>query len=408
MKLLIVEPDATGHHMSLYVRLVVRAALARGINISLLTKKASTSHPSFRLVMEEAQGSLNVHYMPDFPRFVSNTSFILLFNQLISYLEIWWGFHRGVPRDGYENILVINLDCFEKVLSFLGSPFGDVSFSGLLMSISLHRYKLNIGPKSRFDWLYNNLFRRLIRIKSLKNLAVIDEAFYTMIANSQVPCERKIKLLNDPVRLIDVIDRHSARRLLGIPPEKFVILVYGNITKRKGLVELISAISGIAAKNFFILIAGEIDREIQALKHTDEFRRLFDNDQIVFSHGFHDDDREKSVFGAADAVWVAYCRGFYGSSGVVYQAGAAKLPVIGSTYGLIGWTIQKYSIGFCCDPDNTNDVIDVLMKLYKDEQLRSELGNSGFALACKHKDTDFAFSLLDFFTMSSSDKGSVY
>lgn len=61
-KILLVEPSASGHHMALYLRHVVRGLAAEGFEILLLTTKEAQADPAFQLVKTELPNSAKVYH----------------------------------------------------------------------------------------------------------------------------------------------------------------------------------------------------------------------------------------------------------------------------------------------------------------------------------------------------------
>ena len=77
----------------------------------------------------------------------------------------------------FDLIYCINLDYFEKALSLRGSPFGSRPFAGMLMNPKFHRAPLGLGPPSRGDFLYRMFFKRLLALRGLVRLMVVDNLF---------------------------------------------------------------------------------------------------------------------------------------------------------------------------------------------------------------------------------------
>lgn len=153
MNLLIVEPEATGHRMALYVRLLVRASMMRGWTISLLTTQEATKHASFKIVQEESAGKLQVFLMEPMGRNKSRNFLVLMARQVFYYFYIKKAFSSLNKRMTPDLIYISCLDYFDKALAMMGSPFRGVPFVGLLTSVKFHRHHTGIGPRSRSDYL---------------------------------------------------------------------------------------------------------------------------------------------------------------------------------------------------------------------------------------------------------------
>jgi hypothetical protein len=81
MRLLIVEPEAEGHHMILYTRLLVREALRRNWEVAILTTEQGRNHPSFGILVADFGSALQTIEMREVSRTASG-SISLLASQL--------------------------------------------------------------------------------------------------------------------------------------------------------------------------------------------------------------------------------------------------------------------------------------------------------------------------------------
>jgi glycosyltransferase involved in cell wall biosynthesis len=384
MKLLVVEPEATGHHMSLYTRLIVEAARRRGWQLHILTTKEAIVHPSFRLVEDVAEGELTVHLMSTVKKAKSNGSISLLVNQLEQFIAIYKGF-RALPSGVIPDfIYFVNLDHCDKIISLLGSPFANFPFSGMMMNLNFHRLKMRIGPAGRSDRLYAWLFQRMLKLPTLKKVAVIDEAFLEYAGREKGNLYQKLHFVPDPGEVRGNETREQARKALSFKPESFVILVYGSLTLRKGIHELLSAIKKSNRSLVTVLLAGTPDEEVQKMLCEPSVQALVRSDQLNVQIGFHDIHQEFRVFRAADAVWVGYVGNFTGSSGVFYQAGSLGIPVLASSNGLLGWLVRRHQNGLCCDPNDNESVNAAINSLLINRRLYASLGENGRCLSKMH------------------------
>ncbi len=383
MKLLVVEPYATGHHMALHVRLIARAAHARGWHLQLLTTATATSHPSFQLVRDEVGPGLEVFLMPEVERVTSTTAVSLIRAQFNCYQSISRGFRQIPEEASADHTYMTNIDSCDKVMSVLGSPFGTAPYSGMMMSVKFHRHPMKIGPPSRSDWFYERSFRRLSRIRSLQAITVIDESFAEFAERGPHPYAT-VRLVPDPGELRGHESQAEAKTSLGISTDRALIVVYGSLTARKGIRELLDAVASGTLERAGVLLAGTPDEHTKQLLEGETARALIQRGQLFLQFGFLDDVQEYRVFRAADIVWTCYSKGFYASSGVLYQAGSLGLPVVGSNLGLIAWLINKHDNGVCCDPASAGSVVAALTQLVSDATLRTRLGANGKRLADSH------------------------
>lgn len=393
---LIVEPEASGHHMALYVRLIVRVALQRGWKIHLLTTATAVKHPAFELVKSEASTSLKISFMEEVKSSSKFDVWSLLVLQNQYFQSISKAF-RNIPKTDIPDIVyLVNLDYCDKIIALRGSPFGKVPFSGMMMDIKYHRAAMGLGPPARINWLYEKLFRRVLRLPTLHTATVIDEAFLTYIKRINCLEYRKIRFVPDVGQVSGTESRESARAALGFHADDFVILIYGSLTQRKGIHELLDAIDmPLMPKQVKLLVAGTPNLDIVSLLSNLKSVKLKKENRLIESLGFHDDTQEFRVFRSANLVWVGYVGRFNGSSGVLYQAGSLALPVIGNRSGLIGWLIQQHSLGLAVDPKNVQEVVNAVCNMYEDRSLRYSSGINGYNLAAMHTGEQYGISVCD-------------
>lgn len=393
MRLLIVEPSAEGHHLALYSRLILRESCRRKWNVTILTTRSASQHPAFQIAAAETQGQLSTILIPDLAAPRSFSSLELFWSQF----RLWKALADAAGRNDYfsrfDGIYCVNFDYFEKALSVFGSPFGQIPFAGMMMNPKFHRAHEGLGPPSRGDWIYFVLFQRLLRLRGLKGVLVVDEPFRDYCVKKKLKGAVKIRLVPDVGELSAAQGIEDSRSYLGIPPEKFVILVYGSLARRKGLDHLLRAVSSLDCSDCTVLAAGKPDAETKLFLHSPAVQLLVQSGQLIVKEGFLDSFGESQVFKAADAVWLGYVGGAYGSSGVLYQAGAAGLPVIAMEEGLIGWTVRAHKLGLTLDPTDPLKVMSAIKLLRDDSAIRQSWGQNGRRLSASHTGTVFGESV---------------
>ncbi len=403
MRLLIFEPDAEGHHMVLYTRLLLREAVSRGWTVTILTTESGRNHAAFDIISADHAVALRTIVMPDVSRATSTGSVALLLSQM----ELWKALARASSANNhfsdFDLIYCINLDYFQKALSLRGSPFGNRPFAGMLMNPKFHRAPTGLGPPSRGDFLYRMFFKRLLALSGLRRLMVIDEPFREFCWQQRFAHVEKICLVSDVGELSRSEFVGSARESLGLRPDAFVILLYGSVSRLKGVEQLLRAVQSMDHPQVVALVAGKPDPAIAALFSSPWCRAMQESGQLLVRAGFHDDESEAKVFSAADLVWLGYVGGAYGSSGVLYQAGSAGLPVISMADGLIGWTVRKHKLGISLDTSDTSGVVDAIQRLRHDKSMMREFGENGRRLAKCHTGAAFAETICNALVASISD-----
>lgn len=394
MKLMIIEPHASGHHMALYARWLVKVAVDRGWQLHLLTTKSAIEHPAFKCVLKECS-NIEISFISEVHRTISGNWIKLLIDQWKYYQSIKKGFHNIKHTVNPDLIYMINIDHFDKILAILGSPFGKYEFSGMMMNIKFHRKIMSIGATSRSDWLYKKLLLNVLKIQKLKKLTIIDEPFYEYSEKYMQKHFNKISLIPDVGDIYGSESQDEARNNLRIQKDKFVILVYGVLTKKKGIKQLLRSVIEFNSSKLTVLLAGIQDEDIKDLMQKPEAIQLKKNGQLVESSGFHNEVCEYRVFKAANAVWIGYIGQSFGSSGVLYQSCSIGLPVLATSKGLVGWIVKRYNIGFTFDPEDKYDVSKNIGILYSDSKSVKIASDNAILLSKKHTGLIFGKYICD-------------
>lgn len=392
----IVEPEATGHRIASYVRVLVKEMHNRNWKVSILTTRETVAHEAFRVLEKSISENIEVYYMKSVPRPKRNSLLHLILYQIRYYFSIQHATKIICKNDPPDLFYMVTLDYFEKAVSILGSPFRNFPFAGMVMSIKFHRHRMGTGDRSRNDTVYASLFRHLLRKPTLKVVPIIDETLYEYLQTSYAPEYGKLALVPDTGEVIGSGNHEDARSELGVPFDAFVILIYGSLRSRKGISALLKALrSPDMPDDVLVLLAGlpypEVREELTG-EWVDELRR--EGRLMEFFH-FHDQDEEHRVFSCSNAVWLGYVGASYGSSGILYQAGSMGLPVIATGKGLIGWLTRRHNLGIIIDPLNVQNVVSAVKSLKEDVILRNTYGQAAASFAAGHTGMRHAAAICD-------------
>lgn len=380
--------------MILYTRSIVKAAINH-FEISIMTTNEAYQDETFKIIIKETSKVFNVHIIDNIILKSEDSSINLLSNQYQYYSSIKKCYNKVYKVDKPDFIYMVNLDHFDKILSLMGSPFKNTSYAGMLMNPKFHRMHMNIGQESRFDKLYYYLFKNLCKQKYLKKIMIVDQVFDEYLAKLKIDLFAKRVLINEPVDFIGSETRIFAREKLGLKESDFVILVYGSLSLRKGVRELLNSFYELNIINIKIIIAGKINDDIVDLFKDTRFLKYKELNRILFFPGFQNDENQFRFFKASDSVWLGYVHGFSGSSGVIYQAAKMGLPVLATNYGLIGWLVNKFEIGLTFDVGDTLDIKNSLEKIYTDKEKYINFSSNSLRFSTNHSSESFGFSIIN-------------
>lgn len=218
-------------------------------------------------------------------------------------------------------------------------------------------------------------FRRLCRHNWFKNIFLMDE--YLFIDAKDKYAGPTFHFLPDPWDGNFSHSQKDARKALGIPQDRFVLLNYGIGDRRKGLHLTIRAmLESSPDSRLFLLCAGKVTKERELLK---ELSQLEKQGRAKVLNRYVSDSEESLCFCASDVVLLPYIKHF-GSSGVLSLSAAAGKMVIASDEGLVGKRIRKHNLGWLFPSGNAYE----LKKYMDNTALLSESEMNQFQQAALH------------------------
>lgn len=207
--------------------------------------------------------------------------------------------------------------------------------------------------KDRLHQQYEKLLLSLIlRHRQLRNLFCLDpfvlkhfDQFKTAVRTVYLP--DPVQIYNDPATATEKL-----RSQLGIDASRKVFLLFGNLDGRKGLHQLLEAVSLLSpdvCQQLCLLLVGSIDSGIES-----QVQALIANIsqslpvQIIIHNQFIAEREIQAYFQLADVILAPYQR-HVGMSAILVRAAAAQKPVLSSDYGLMGEIVRRYQLGITVD-----------------------------------------------------------
>jgi (heptosyl)LPS beta-1,4-glucosyltransferase len=398
LKLLIVEPEASGHHMR-YVQSLVARAQARGHAVRLATTTEALRHTAFREFRDDLRkrgATLDtVAIRSPKPPFVERFSRIdMVHRQWLGWLS-FRACCRSLSRAGWrpDFVLFPYLNDIDLMIALVGSPFPGTPWGGIAMRESFHRSQVNPStPDPSLRRVRRWFFDALRQAPGLAVLVTIDETLSEFVRLDAASGVRPA-FVPEPAELQFTATPADARRELGIPESGEYVLLYGHVHMSKGVAELMRAVAAIQTqRQLSVLVVGHLTAEVRRFLATEgqalrDLGRLFVHDQFASLR------QEALAFSAADVVWVGYSR-HYGPSSVLGKAATARRPVVGCREGVIGWTIARYGIGLAVDVRDTAAVANALLQTLQSSS-RAALCINVERYAQQRQGIDFGQSVID-------------
>ncbi len=367
---LIIEPNFTGHRWR-YAQWAAEAYTEAGYRCLIVTESRNEDHRLARKIVAAGRNDLEIAFV-DPPEPWRNALSRLERIQYVRYHR-YFRYAYGLLSDFQPVALVVvpYVDYFLYALPFLGSPFGETPWIGITMRATFHHRKVGVkAPDQKVaNTVKSLLFRRAMRAPGIRALLSIDPTLPEWSARALGSRGAAIRYLADPFPDARADDPARARERLRLSSGPH-LLVYGSITERKGIRELVTALEQMsrdeqrAAQAPTLVVAGEQDaatREFLAF-HAQRLKPA-----PVLLDLFVTNEMELDLFSACDAVWLGY-KGHYGMSGVLVQAYRFKKPVIATADGLIGWFCRSGEMGPVIDDLSPQAIVSAVENVFDDKR----------------------------------------
>lgn len=388
-RVLILEISFNGHHPT-YVRWLLESEFAKSSEIILAARREMFEHPEIL-----AASSRFTRYTIDVSRALearlSDFSSLGLIRMSYAigglYRRICAGFARTQPVDF---VIVPFVDDCIAGLAIPREGFAGVPWLAITMRTMFHYSEMGViaGPQ-RFAVFRRWLVERILKQNSMISLLTIDPTLAEFANRQNEEFMHKITYLPDPAfRHSDLPTKTEARSRLGVPPDVPLIVLFGEISARKGLASLLGAAADPACSpHLHVMLAGRCKDRTELLDNP-AFRRLLAQGQLHTIEGYVTGAEERQLLAAADCMWLGYMD-FYGMSGVMVLSGRHGVPVLGSREGMIGYLVEKHGLGVIIEPRDHTSVVGALNRLVHDRAGFEQFGKNGIRAFERHDVAEF-------------------
>lgn len=263
--------------------------------------------------------------------------------------------------------LIMYVDTFQSPLALnLKSP---CPVSGIYFRPTFHYGEFTHNALSRKEklqqWREKIVLPRVLHHSHLQTLFCLDP--FAVKHMDQFSSKAKLLYLPDPVQVYS----HSEAEIeqlkadLGIEADRQIFLLFGALSARKGIHQLLQAMSLVPShlcQKMCLLLVGSISSQDQssverAIAEVSASQPL----QIITRNQYIPDQAIQPYLQIADVILAPYQR-HVGMSSILVRAAAAQKPVLGSDYGLMGEIVRRYRLGVTVDSTNPEALANGLSK----------------------------------------------
>lgn len=212
-------------------------------------------------------------------------------------------------------------------------------------------YTSKFRTKEKSRWLYQNTDYKFVHYTS--NLTRLKDCFNVDIDNVEVIFHPVFNYPNN-------ITTEEARKRLGIPSSKKVILSFGMIKKYKGQIELVKAFEKLN-KDYFCLIVGSGRNDPETSEFIKKKAKQY-KDRLLFIDKYIPEDKIQIYFNASDVVVLPYK--WITQSGIVPLAYSFSKPVIITDVGASSEMVTDGETGLLIPPNNIDVLVQAINQIF--------------------------------------------
>jgi glycosyltransferase involved in cell wall biosynthesis len=332
---LVFEPDAAGHRLQ-HVRHICDALLQLGCRVSVALEAGVRERAEYKVHLADVEPHVELHTNLD-PRQGKN-----LRARFRRVTELRDAITQLSPdRAYYPYADIVTPLATVHSLAFGGGPLGRTP-----VEVQLMRGKYAYENRSAGERLAGDVQKWLLLRNPWQVVHMLDP--WSLAGLHPPASDLRFRLIPEPVEERASIDRHDARRQLGIPVEGRYVAMVGAMEPRKGIEELLAAVGRAKLdEGDRVLLVGRMTAPIRELIQK-QYDTLVRQQRIVTVDRYVTDEELGAAFFAADIVAVTHPRQI-GSSGTLVRAAAADRILLTSDFGWVGWATKLFELGISTD-----------------------------------------------------------
>ena len=266
-----------------------------GYDVIVVTTMEFVGHSVLRKLGRELGAKVEVRGISDPGLNIFKQNFVGLIRRQLAHRRFFQRAYEGISRDQVvPGVVVPYLDHCPHAIAIFGSPFATTPWIGVVMRSTFHFSKMGIAARQgRMPSVASWFFRRLLSESNLSMLLSIDETLCEYVSRTSPEIGKRLNFLPDPSEIQGDVSRRKARGDLGLSDENFVLLVYGGINFRKGIVQLITAaLSDSEDANIRVVLAGRHDNAAKAFLNRPEVQAFCHSGRLQSHDRFMADPEE--------------------------------------------------------------------------------------------------------------------
>lgn len=377
---MVIEPtgDKKGHY-ALFITKLSRSLSERGRRVIVVTNNMNING------LEDLSGRVEIVFPFDgMLRFIETGSglknaFRYWFQYYRNSLLVTYSALRIARERGIRDIYITDCEFFvaSVLLMIISDPHRRIFMQINAANFSFSAYRGGLVKKI-YKHIQTQFFRLAFKLNKIHSINVMGTWHAERIAQQlKLPSNFPIYVIPDGADLGDgPIDAQQAKKQLNLPPEKLILLVFGNFRKDKDYETLFKALSGIEGDSLGLILAG-YPAEYAVNELNDMIDSLAIRSKILLTlFDYVSTDMVRLLFSASEALILPYGADYTDGSGPLRKEAATyKLPVIVSNVAEMGRLVKNHDLGLCYEAGDERDLIRILdMFMQTQENKRKNWG----------------------------------
>ncbi len=298
-------------------------------------------------------GSSNINFIPITPEeetvLNSNSSAL---NRSFRAFQEWHLIYKYAVKLKPNHCLLMYFDTRQLPLALgakLPCPFSSIYFRPTFHYDNFNGYIPGWKDRLR-QWREKLFLSRIFKQTQLKALFCLDP--FVIKHLDKFSGKTKVVYLPDPVQEYQYSESYlkKLREDLGIEPHRQVFLLFGRLTRRKGIEQLLESIHLLPpplCQKLCLLLVGVLgSTQADKLQWQLQIAELSKSlpIQVIINDQFVPDQNIQAYFNISNVILCPYQR-HVGMSGILLRAAAARKPVLAQSYGLMGEITRHHQLG---------------------------------------------------------------
>lgn len=290
-----------------------------------------------------------------------DTEFLTIKNKTRRYIKEYIKVKELIKRYNINDLYYDSLDQIYLFLALGFRLYNLRNLNGILYKVDLHYQNFEITNTV-------NVFSKIKRqIKKISLLRLLNHDQVNNVFTFD-PFVKKYINFNGLVYVPDPAfyqyNEPKNYKLIQDINSNYIFSMFGAISKRKGVINLVEAIELIAnktTKNVTLLFAGSIkkDEKFEILRSINKLNTL-ENITVIIDDRYLERYEINDLVTLSDIILMPYTN-FVGSSGVLLWAASSKTLVIAQNTGLIGKLVREYKLGYDVNTSSSEEIADAII-----------------------------------------------